>query len=334
MKIIIPMAGMGKRMRPHTLTIPKPLISIAGKPIVQRLVEDLKVAIQKPIDEIAFVIGDFGKDVENSLLLIADDIGAKGYIYHQNEPLGTAHAVLCAAPSLKGEVIIAFADTLFRTSAIIGNDADAIIWVKEVENPSQYGVVKLNNEGIITDFIEKPKTPVSNLAIIGIYYFKDGEQLQQELQFLIDKDIKVNGEYQLTDALQKMKNKGIKFKAFTVDEWFDCGNKEATLNTNKRILELSSPEQLIMPESKIINSVIIPPCFIGIHAVVENSIIGPYVSIGNHTHISNSIIKESIIQRYSHVKNLIFSNSIVGNHSEINGSYKDLNVGDYNTLTL
>lgn len=325
---------MGKRMRPHTLTIPKPLIPIAGKSIVQRLVEDLKATIQKPIDEIAFIIGDFGKDVEDSLLQIANSMGAKGSIYYQNEPLGTAHAVLCAAPSLQGEVVIAFADTLFRTSAIQGNNADALIWVKEVENPSQFGVVKLNNEGLITDFIEKPQTPISNLAIIGIYYFKNGEQLQQELQFLIDNNIKVKGEYQLTDALQNMKNKGLKLKASAIDEWFDCGNKEATLHTTKRILELSSPDQLIMPDAKIINSVIIPPCFIGINAIIENSIIGPHVSIGKHTHVRSSIIKESIIQRYSQVENLIISNSIVGNNSEINGSFKDLNVGDYNTLTL
>lgn len=334
MKIIIPMAGMGKRMRPHTLTIPKPLIQIAGKSIVQRLVEDLKETIQKPIDEIAYIIGDFGKDVENSLLQIANNMGAKGSIYYQNEPLGTAHAVLCAAPSLKGEVVIAFADTLFRTSAIQSNSADALIWVKEVENPSQFGVVKLNNEGFITEFIEKPQTPISNLAIIGIYYFKNSEQLQQELQFLIDNDIKVKGEYQLTDALQNMKNKGLKLKASVIDEWFDCGNKQATLHTTKRILDLSLPDQLIMPEAKIINSVIIPPCFIGINAIIENSIIGPHVSIGKHTHVRSSIIKESIIQRYSHVENLIISNSIVGNNSEINGSFKDLNVGDYNTLTL
>ncbi|HOU97412.1 MAG TPA: sugar phosphate nucleotidyltransferase [Bacteroidales bacterium] len=334
MKIIIPMAGMGKRMRPHTLTIPKPLIPIAGKSIVQRLVEDLKTTISKPIDEIAFVVGDFGKEVEESLCKIAHEMGSTCSIYYQNEPLGTAHAVLCAADSLKGEVVVAFADTLFRTSSIQGNSADAIIWVKEVENPSQFGVVKLNNEGIITDFIEKPQTPVSNLAIIGIYYFKSGELLRQELQYLIDHNIKVKGEYQLTDALQNMKNKGLTLKATAIDEWFDCGNKEATLNTTKRILELSTPEQLLMPGAQIINSVIIQPCFIGIDAIVENSIVGPYVSIGKQTHVRNSIIKDSIIQRYTHVENLIISNSIVGNNSDISGSFKDLNVGDYNTLTL
>jgi len=334
MKIIIPMAGMGKRMRPHTLTIPKPLIPIAGKSIVQRLVEDLKATVQKPIDEIAFIIGDFGKEVEHSLLQIASEMGAQGTIYYQNEPLGTAHAVLCAAPSLKGEIIVAFADTLFRTSTIQSNNADALIWVKEVENPSQFGVVKLNNEGIITDFIEKPQMPVSNLAIIGIYYFKSGELLRQELQFLIDNDIKVKGEYQLTDALQNMKNKGLILKASAIDEWFDCGNKEATLHTTKRILELSNTNELIMPTAKIINSIIIPPCFIGIDAVVENSVIGPHVSIGKHTHIKNCIIKESIIQRYSQVENLLIQHSIIGNNSDIIGKFKDLNVGDYNTLTL
>jgi len=248
--------------------------------------------------------------------------------------LGTAHAVLCAKPSLKGEVVVAFADTLFRTSTIQGNHADAIIWVKEVENPSQFGVVKTNGEGVITDFIEKPQTPVSNLAIIGIYYFKDGEQLDNELQYLLDNDVRVKGEYQLTDALQNMKNKGMVLKASPIDEWFDCGNKDATLDTTKRILELSPPEELIMPTSKIINSVIIPPCFIGIDAVVENSVIGPHVSIGKHTHIKNCVIQESLVQRFSHVENLMATRSIIGNNSDIIGKFKELNVGDYNTLTL
>ncbi len=334
MRIIIPMAGMGKRMRPHTLTIPKPLIPIAGKSIVQRLVEELKLVIDKPIEEIAYIIGDFGKDVEESLISIANTLGAKGTIYYQHEPLGTAHAVLCAEPSLSGDIVVAFADTLFKTRQISTNQSDAIIWVKAVENPSQFGVVKVNEENIITEFIEKPKQPVSNLAIIGIYYFRSGEQLRSELRYLIDHDVKVNGEYQLTDALQNMKNKGLMIKATPIDEWFDCGNKEATLDTNKRILELSNPDELIMPGSKIINSIVIPPCFIGINAVVENSVIGPYVSVGKETIIKNCIVKESIIQRYSTVDNLLLERSIVGNHSEIIGKFKNLNVGDFNSLTL
>lgn len=328
------MAGIGKRMRPHTLTTPKPLIPIAGKSIVQRLVEDLKKTINKPIEEIAFVIGDFGKEVENSLYSIANELASKATIYYQTEPLGTAHAILCAKPSLKDEVVVAFADTLFRTSTIQINNADAIIWVKKVENPSQFGVVKTNSDGVITDFFEKPQTPISNLAIIGIYYFKSGEILYNELQYLLNNNVKVNGEYQLTDALQNMKNKGMVLKTSPIDEWFDCGNKDATLNTTKRILELSQPEKLIMQTSKIINSVIIPPCFIGNDAIVENSVIGPYVSIGENTHIKNCLIQESLIQRFSFVQNLIAKHSIIGNNSDIIGKFKELNIGDYNTLTL
>jgi glucose-1-phosphate thymidylyltransferase len=334
MKIIIPMAGMGKRMRPHTLTIPKPLIPIAGKSIVQRLIEDLKNVINKPIDEIAFVIGDFGKETETELLQIAESMNVKGSIYYQTEPLGTAHAVLCAAPSLQGEIVVAFADTLFRAKLMTGNGSDAIIWVKEVEDPSQFGVVKTDEHQVITDFIEKPQTPVSNLAIIGIYYFKDGQKLKQELEELIHNDIKVKGEYQLTDALQNMKNKGMTLKASQIEEWFDCGNKEATLHTNKRILELSEPKKLIMPSASVKNSVIIPPCFIGLNTVIENAVIGPFVSIGKNTVVKNCIIKDSIVQRFSHVENLMLYDSIVGNHSDIIGNFKDLNVGDFNSLTL
>ncbi len=334
MKIIIPMAGIGKRMRPHTLTIPKPLIPIAGKSIVRRLIEDLKTVINKPVDEIAFIIGDFGKEVESELIQIAESMHVKGSIYYQTEPLGTAHAVLCAAPSLQGEIVVAFADTLFKANLMTGNGSDAIIWVKEVENPSQFGVVKTDSRHLITEFIEKPQTPVSNLAIIGIYYFKDGQTLKKELEYLIQHQIIVNGEYQLTDALQNMKNKGMTLTASPIEEWFDCGNKEATLYTNRRILELSEPEKLIQQTSTIKNSVIIPPCFIGGNAHIENTVIGPYVSIGNDTVIKNCIIRESIVQRFSHLDNLMLHSSIVGNYSDITGNFKDLNVGDYNSLTL
>lgn len=328
------MAGMGKRMRPHTLTVPKPLIPIAGKPIVQRLVEDLAKVSSEPIEEIGYVIGDFGKEVEENLCSIATNMGIKSRIYYQSQPLGTAHAVLCAAPSLSGKVIVAFADTLFRANFKLKNNCDGLIWVHKVDDPSSFGVVKLDKTGTITNFIEKPKTKVSDLAIIGIYYFKDGKNLKNELQFLIDKKIIVKGEYQLTDALQNMKNKGLKLQTSKVDEWFDCGNKESTLNTTKRILELSPKKDLTMPNSKIINSVIIQPCFIGYNAVIENSVIGPNVSVGMHTTVKNSIIRDSIIQRYSHIEDITIHNSIVGNHTEFIGKSSDVNIGDYTTLLM
>jgi len=202
MKLIIPMAGRGTRLRPHTLTIPKPLIPIAGKPIVERLVEDLVSVCNEKVDEIAFIIGDFGKEVESQLIAIAERLGAKGTICVQEEKLGTAHAVLCAQDALQGNVIVAFADTLFRADFKLDSSQDGIVWVKQVDNPSAFGVVKYDSNDVITDFVEKPETFVSDLAIIGIYYFKDGENLRNELQYLIDNDIRIKGgEFGLTDAL-------------------------------------------------------------------------------------------------------------------------------------
>jgi glucose-1-phosphate thymidylyltransferase len=332
MRIIIPMAGMGKRMRPHTLTVPKPLIPIVGKPIVQRLVEDLTKIATEPIEEVAFVIGDFGKEVEDNLCSIAHEMGIKPSIYYQSQPLGTAHAILCAAPSLTGKVIIAFADTLFRADFTLENNSDGVIWVRQVADPSSFGVVKTDKDGIVTDFIEKPKTFISDLAIIGIYYFKDGKNLKNELQHLVDKNIMVNGEYQLTDALQNMKNKGMKLKTSQVEEWFDCGNKEATLQTAKRILELSNPEELISDNAQIINSVIIPPCFIGKDVKIDNCVLGPYLSVGKQSHLKNSIIRDSIIQRYTYVEEINIQNSIIGNHADIHGISSEVNIGDYTSL--
>jgi len=270
MKIIIPMAGMGKRMRPHTLTKPKPLIPIAGVPIVKRLAEEISSVLDTKIDEIAFIIGDFGKEVETELIKIASDLGAEGKIYYQNEALGTAHAVLCAEPSLTGNVIVAFADTLFKADFNLNLKDDAVIWTNKVSNPEAFGVVKIDSTGFISDFVEKPKNFVSDLAIIGIYYFNSGEKLRTELNYLVDNKIIVNGEYQLTDALENMKNKGIKFVPATVTEWLDCGNKDATVYTNSRILHHT--KNLISDSSKLNNSVIIEPCYIGNNVIINNSI--------------------------------------------------------------
>lgn len=333
MKIIVPMAGMGKRMRPHTLTIPKPLIPVAGKPIVQHLVEDITKVCHEPVDEIAFVIGDFGKEVENNLIRIAEDQGAKGSIYYQDEPLGTAHAILCAAGSLTGKVVIAFADTLFKTEMIADTDnSDGIIWVSKIEDPRMFGVVKLDGSGVITDFVEKPQTFVSDLAIIGIYYIKDGDNLKSELQYLIDNDIRDKGEYQLTNALENMKQKGKKLRAATVEEWLDCGNKDATVYTNRRILEIKKgAAQNLSPASNIKNSVVINPCFIGEDVKIENSVVGPYASIGKGTQVTNSILRNSIVQSNSVINSHCIDNSMVGNYVVLQNKLSELSVGDYTT---
>ncbi|TXC85296.1 sugar phosphate nucleotidyltransferase [Luteibaculum oceani] len=332
MKIIVPMAGRGSRLRPHTLTVPKPLIPIAGKPIVQRLVEDIAGVCAEKITEIAFIIGDFGKEVEEKLIGVAESLGAKGSIYYQDQPLGTAHAIMCAADSLDGPVIVAFADTLFKADFKLDSDSDGIIWVNKVDNPSAFGVVNLDQDGVIREFVEKPETFVSDLAIIGIYFFKDGAYLKSELQYLLDNDIKDRGEYQITDALENMKKKGTKFKPGKVDHWLDCGNKDVTVATNEQYLEFIKDQKLIDSSVSTKNSVIIEPCYIAPGVSIENSVVGPHVSIGANTKIINSVIRKSIIQENALIENKTLSNSMVGNHAKIHGREEDLSVGDYNVI--
>ena len=326
------MAGRGKRMRPHTLTIPKPLLPIAGKPIVQRLVEDIAAVCKEPIEEIGFVIGDFGREVEEHLKQVAADLGAVGKVYHQKEALGTAHAILCAQEIMEGKTIVAFADTLFRADFKLDDSKDGIIWVQKVEDPKAFGVVKLDENNTITDFIEKPQEFVSDLAIIGIYYFKDGKYLRENIQYLIDNDIKDKGEYQITDALERMKKAGTNFAPGQVVEWLDCGNKNATVHTNQRVLESIKEDDIISPSAKLNNSKIINPCYIGENVEINNSIIGPHVSIGDNSTVNQSIISNTIIQTNSQINGLVMQNSMIGNHSTINYAPAELSVGDYNEL--
>lgn len=327
------MAGMGKRMRPHTLTVPKPLITVAGKTIVHRLMEDIASMSDEAIDEIAFVIGDFGPEVEKELVRIAESLGAKGSIHYQHEALGTAHAILCAESALDGKVIVAFADTLFRADfKLDDDDKDGVLFVQKIEDPRQFGVVKLDEAGHIVDFVEKPQEFVSDLAMIGIYFFKDGAELRSELQYLIDNNIIKGNEYQLPDALRNMMNKGRKFAVGEVMDWMDCGNKAATVETNKRVLgyisdELSSPASL-----KKQNSIIIPPCYIGENVQIDNSVVGPYVSIGDGTVINDSVIRNSIVQSNSSISDTVMKNSMVGNHAKIESKALDTSLGDYSSI--
>ncbi len=333
MRIIIPMAGWGSRLRPHTLTIPKPMLPIAGKPIVERLVHDLMKSTDQKVEDVVFIIRqDFGKAVEEKLLQVAKDAGTRGTIRYQDVPLGTAHAILCAGDFLEGNVIVAFADTLFRADYKIDAEKEGIIWVQKVDDPSAFGVVKMNAEGVITDFVEKPKDFVSDLAIIGIYYFKDGKYLRDEMQYLLDNDIKQKGEFWLTDAMENMKKKGSKFYKGEVLEWLDCGNKDATVYTNQRILEFIKNDKLVSAKATIENSVVLQPAYIEDDVVIKNSVVGPYVSIGKGTIIESSVVKNSIIQTKTIVKNKLIQNSMIGNNVKLEGRLDDLSIGDYNSI--
>jgi glucose-1-phosphate thymidylyltransferase len=334
MNIIIPMAGLGKRMRPHTLTVPKPLLPIAGKPIVHRLVEDIAKVCPEKIDTIGFIIHpSFGKEVEESLKGIAQEVGATGKIFYQEQAMGISHALLFAKELFTGKVIVAFADTLFKAEFKLDTNQDGIIWVQKVDDPSQFGVVKLNDKNEIIDLVEKPSSFVSDLAIIGIYFFKDGAALGREMQYLIDNDIKDKGEYQFTSALQGLNKKGAKLIPGQVTEWLDCGNKNVTVQTNQRYLEFIKDQKLVSTKAQVINSVIIPPCFIGEGVVIENSVVGPHVSVGEKSKITDSRIKNSIIQKETRISKAMLENSMLGNFVNFEGSALDLSVGDFNSIT-
>lgn len=334
MKIIVPMAGIGSRLRPHTLTVPKPLTKIAGKPIVQRLVEDITKVVKQDIEEIVFIIGpSFPKDTEKNLLQIAKTLNTKGRVTVQKEALGTAHAIYCAKESLNGPCVIAFADTLFKADFTLDDNTDGAIWVKQVGNPNAFGVVKLK-DGIITDFVEKPKEFVSDLAIIGIYYFKNTEKLRDEIQYLLDNDIKEHGEYQLTNALESLKQKGLQFVPGKVKAWMDCGNMPITVATNSAVLTFAEQEglNLVDPGVKSENSKIIQPCYIGKNVRLVNSTIGPNVSLGANSVIENSTLTESLIQGNVHISNANFNKSMIGNNVVFNGNFTSVSLGDYSVL--
>ncbi len=329
------MAGRGSRLRPHTLTIPKPLIPIAGKPIVHRLVEDIAGVLNQPIEEVAFVIHEsFGKKVEEELIAIAEKLGAKGTIYYQNEALGTGHAIMCAKDSLSGPAVIAYADTLIRADFDLDQNADSVIWVKQVDQPEAFGVVNLNSNGEIIELVEKPKEFVSDLAVIGIYYFKDVAVLKNELQSVLDNNIIHGGEYQINDGIKQMMAKGMVFVPGKVDEWMDCGNKDVTVDTNNRMLNFLHNDgiHLVDYDVKQENSTIIPPCYIGEDVVLINATVGPNVSLGKGCHVIDSTIKNSLVQTHAHIKNANLDNAMIGNHVSFDGNFTSISIGDYSVL--
>jgi glucose-1-phosphate thymidylyltransferase len=333
MNLIIPMAGKGKRMRPHTLTTPKPLIPIAGTPIVVRLVEAVRATCTVPISTIGFVVSDLEESTQLQLTQLAQSLGAKAVFYEQHEAQGTAHAVLCAAALLQGPIIVAFSDTLFKCNFTLDLDQDSVVWVKKVKDPGAFGVVKLDAQNRVTDFVEKPTSFVSDLAIIGVYYFREGAQLGSALKKLVDQGIRRDGEYQLTSALEVMNQAGVRFATQAVEEWLDCGNKTATLYANERFLTfLQGNNDLVAATAQLHNSVLIPPVYLGEQVVVRNTVLGPYVSVGAHSYIHDTRIQNSIIQTHSTVENATLRNSMLGNYVYFSGKSAEVSIGDYTTI--
>ena len=331
------MAGRGSRLRPHTLTVPKPLVPVAGTPIVEQLVNDIAGVVNQPIEEVAFILGDpafFGEEIVAHLTKVAENLGAKATIYRQLDPLGTGHAIMCAAPSLSGPAVVAYADTLIRADFNIDPAADAQIWVKKVENPSAYGVVQLDNTNAIIELVEKPAQFVSDLAVIGIYYFKAIEELKTELQAVIDQQLTHGGEYQINDGIKGMMRNGKRFVPGEVNEWMDCGNKAITVETNTKMLHFLAAEGKSLVDSSAVleNSTILPPCYIGKDVVLKDSTVGPGVSIGEGSKIVNTTVKESMIQKHTIVQNASLNKAMIGNHVRYNGEYTTVSLGDYSAL--
>ena len=338
MNIIIPMAGKGSRLRPHTLTTPKPLVPVAGKPIVERLVEDVVRMLPTSVDKIAFVTGRFGEECENDLLEVASRLGAEGSICYQDEPLGTAHAILCGQDLLEGPVVVAFADTLFRADFTIDAEADGVLFTQKIDDPSAFGVVVTDSEGNITDYVEKPQEFVCDQAMLGIYSFKDGTRLKKELQFLINNNVLLSGEYQLPDALRNMTQSGVKFIPGEVNEWMDCGNKAVTVETNRRVLDILEEEGRlhegsgIDPSAEIIDSTVIPPCFVGPGVKIVRSVVGPHVSLGANTAVTNSTLQDCLIQGDTIIDNSVMDGAMVGAKASVIGTPLDVSIGDFSSI--
>jgi len=320
MKIIIPLAGKGTRLRPHTFSKPKPLIKVAGKAVLGHILDSFK---GMDIEELVFITGDMDDQIKN---YISSNYKYKASYIRQEELLGDGFAVNLAKDNIaKGDVLIVFVDTIFKAdlSKIKSLKGDGICWVKKTDTPERFGVVVVK-DGFMTKIVEKPKEFVSDLAVIGLYYFKDSKKLFDNLDEVIKKNLtSAGGEYRIADALALMISKGLRFEAFDTDVWADCGNPETLLSTNRYLLENGCSNK---PKGK--NLVVIPPVCVDIGAEIENSIIGPFVSIGANAKIKNSIIKDSIIDDNSEIVNAALNRSLIGDSAVVKDTFRKFNVGD------
>ena len=327
MNLIIPMAGRGTRLRPQTLSTPKPLIEIAGATIIQRIVDLVVKESTIKINHVGFILEKEDVEIEAMLQKLAKKNNLAHKVFYQGLPKGTAHAIYSAKSLLSGPILIVFADTIFETKLNLSADSDGCIFVKEVEDPRAYGVVKTNSQGYITDFIEKPTQPVSNLAIVGIYFFKNGQKLLNEIKLILDSKTIEKGEFQLTTALENLKNKNLKFTPHIINKWLDFGTPETLLASHQELLKTQTLEY-----KDFENTTIKPPCFIASGVVIKNSQIGPNVSIGRDTIITSSIISDTIIQSNCNIDGVNLKNSIIGKFVEYTPNAKQVNLGDYSTL--
>lgn len=322
MKIIIPVAGIGSRLAPHTYTVPKALVHVAGKEMLGHILDKVK---DLDVSEVVFVVGYLGEQIID---YVREKYSFKSNFIIQKERKGLGHAIYLAMKKLDNldeDLMIMLGDTLFEMDIeqVIKCKGDGVIVTSVVENPERFGVV-LKKENRITEFVEKPEKPVSNRAIIGIYYISNTKMLFNSLKYIYDNNIKTRGEYQLTDALQLMLKKGAEFTDVLCEKWLDCGKPETLLDTNKELLNIYFKDK----HYSFKNSVIIEPVAIAEGVVITDSVIGPYVSVAKDAKIKNSIIKNSIINQEAILENAVIEESLIGHSAIFKNRYHKVNISD------
>jgi glucose-1-phosphate thymidylyltransferase len=323
MKVIIPVAGLGSKLRPHTHTQPKALVPVAGKPILAHIVDTL---IEAGLGDFIFITGYLGDKIEEYIRVNYPEI-KKSFILQEPRE-GTAHAVRLTRELINDndELIIALGDTIFdvHLKDLISGKV-SLLGVKKVNDPRNYGVAELDENGFIRSVIEKPPIPKSNLALVGIYKICESQMLMASIDHIVSKNLRTQGEFHLTDAIMHMITSGAKFKSFPVENWYDCGNKESLLETNAVLLKKNNSRQT---KYNFENTIINHPVSIAVNCQISNSIIGPNVSIGENTIINYSIIKDAIIGSYSEIKNTVMHHSVIGSDASLRGLSQSLNLGD------
>lgn len=326
MKVIIPVAGIGKRLKPHTYSIPKVLMHVAGKPIIGHILDEIQ---KLNLREVVFITGQMGDKIKD---YVDKNYHFKAQYVEQEEQLGLGHAIYLSRTYVDSEpVLIILGDTVFHADfKKVLRDKKSAIGVKAVDDPRRFGVVQVGKGGVITRLIEKSERPLSNLAIVGIYYIQNSALLFSSLHHIITENIKTAGEYQLTDALQVMVKKGERMKTFLVDGWYDCGKPETLLSTNRVLLEKHYKKNV--PHRH--GSIVAAPSYIGEGAIIENSCIGPYVSVANGCTLKNAILRNCIINENARVENVLLDDSIIGANAMIVGRFERINLGDSSEVDL
>ncbi|MBD3216902.1 MAG: NTP transferase domain-containing protein [candidate division Zixibacteria bacterium] len=324
MKVIIPVAGIGTRLRPHTHTAPKALLYVAGKPLLGHILDSIK---DLEFEEVTFVIGFMGDKIID---YVNQNYDFKTRFVEQKELLGLGHAINMALDEdEEDEILAVLGDTIVEMDwdGIIGKGKN-FLGVRQVDDPRRFGVAEVDGDRVLR-LLEKPPDPPSNLALVGVYYIKDTQILKKSLNKVIESDIKTKNEYQVTDAFQVMLEKGAEMYTYEIEGWYDCGKPETLLETNRHLLDTCKE---CAPE--IEGSAVIPPVFVDKDAKIENSIIGPYASVAAGVTVKNSIIKDSIISVDANISSSLLESSLIGNSAEVQGHFRKLNVGDSSQVDL